>query len=780
MKSEDIIITGLRENNLKNIDLRIPKQKIVVFTGVSGSGKSSIVFDTVASESQRQLNESYPAFLRSRLPKYPKPHADSIENLTASVIVDQSPLGGNARSTVGTISDMYSLLRLLYSRIGTPYIGSSSCFSFNNPDGMCRTCGGMGRISRVNIEKFIDENKSLNEGAILLSLYKTTGYFWKQLGKSNYFDMNKKLKDFSMKERNLLYWGNPAGETGAGKDGGITDFSGEGSADSNKFKKKVFEGIVRQLQRLFLTRDTSKLSKASQEHQEAILIDEPCPGCRGSRLNAAALSCKVQGYSIAEMCRMEFTELKKVIDSITDPRVSTVVSSLSATLSRLIDIGLPYLSFDRESSTLSGGESQRLKLVRYMGSSLTDLTYIFDEPTTGLHPRDVWRMKKLLESLRGKGNSVLVVEHDKDVISGADEIIDVGPAAGKKGGQIVYQGNYEGLLHSDTLTGRALKMQFSYKEKVRTAKSYLPLEHVCIHNLKDVSVKIPAGVMTVVTGVAGSGKSSLISHAFADKYSDRVIKVDQGPITATNRSMPASYLGFFDEIRKLFSLATGRNEGLFSFNSEGACPVCRGKGVVVTELAFMDPVITPCEACNQTRYNEKALAAKLQGKSIVDVLQMSAEEALVFFNKIAKSGISGSGVLRCASKICSVLQRMIDCGLPYLELGQPLSTLSGGERQRVKLAKHLGKKGNIYILDEPTTGLHISDTEKLLALFDRIVDKGNTVIIIEHDLNVARHADWIIDVGPDGGKNGGQIVFEGTPCQMRDFANTITAQWMRR
>ena len=541
---------------------------------------------------------------------------------------------------------------------------------------------------------------------------------------------------------------------------------------------------------MFLTRDTSKMSKASQEHQESVLTDEPCPDCNGTRLNAAARSCKVQGYSITQMCKMEFTELKKVIDSITDSSVSTVVASLSSTLSRLIEIGLPYLSLDRESSTLSGGESQRLKLVRYMGSSLTDLTYIFDEPTTGLHPRDVWRMKKLLESLRDKGNSVLVVEHDKDVISGADEIIDVGPNAGKKGGQIVYQGSYEGLLEADTITGRAMKMKFAYKENVRKAKSFLQLEHVSLHNLKDDSVNIPVGVMTVITGVAGSGKSSLISHAFADTYADQVIKVDQGAITATNRSMPASYLSFFDEIRKMFSLATGEDESLFSFNSDGVCPVCHGKGVIVTELAFMDPVITPCEACNQTRYNEKALDAKLNGKSIVEVLGMSAEEAIVFFSEIKKTGIGNeiknvqvaqtANISRCVSKINSVIQRMIDCGLSYMELGQPLSTLSGGERQRMKLAKHLGKKGNIYILDEPTTGLHISDTEKLLTLFDRIVDKGNTMIIIEHDLDVARHADWIIDVGPDGGKNGGQIVFEGTPTQMRDSAKTITAEWLRK
>lgn len=767
MKNENIFIKGLKENNLKNIDVSIPKQKLVVFTGVSGSGKSSIVFDTIASESQRQLNESYSAFIRNRLPKYPKPHADRIDNLTASIIVDQSPLGGNARSTVGTISDMYSQLRLIFSRIGTPNIGSSSYFSFNNPLGMCMTCSGMGKVSRINIEKFLDEEKTLNDGAIKLSMYKTTGYFFKLISQSNILDMNKKLKDFSVEEKNILFWGNPQGDEKT---------NSENSDDTNKFKRKKFEGIVRHMKRLFLNRDTSLLSKASQEHQEKVLIDEPCPDCNGARLNQTARSCKVMGYSITELSNMEFTELKKIIDSIKDQTVETVVSALSATLGRLIDIGLPYLSLDRDSVSLSGGEAQRLKLVRYMGSSLTDLTYIFDEPSTGLHPRDVWRMKKLLASLRDKGNSVLVVEHDRDVIAGADEIIDVGPKAGKHGGEIVFQGSYEKLLEANTLTGQAMKMKFPYKEKVRTPKSWLAIEHATLHNLKDVSVKIPEGVMTVVTGVAGSGKSSLISHVFATKYEDRVIKVDQGAITATNRSMPASYLGFFDEIRKLFSVATGESESLFSFNSEGACPVCHGKGFIETELAFMDPVITPCESCSQTRYNEKALNTKLNGKSIVEVLKMTADEAIDFF----KASITSEALKKPVEKICKVLDAMKECGLSYMELGQPLSTLSGGERQRVKLAKHLGKKGNIYILDEPTTGLHISDTEKLLTLFDRIVDKGNTIVIIEHDLDVAKHADWIIDVGPDGGKNGGQIVFEGTPTQMRDTSKTITADWMRQ
>jgi excinuclease ABC A subunit len=737
----NIRLKGLRQNNLKNVSLEIPKGKIVAFTGVSGSGKSSIVFDTIAAESQRQMNETYSAFVRGRLPKYEKPHVDYIDNLTASVIVDQSPLGGNVRSTVGTISDLYASLRLLFSRIGMPTVGTASYFSFNDPKGMCKKCAGIGKVTIIDIEVMLDKSKSWREGCVDDSLYTPGSWYWKQYSDSGLFDVEKPLNEYTQEEYNLLVYGSRDGKS------------------EQEYPK--LEGLFNHYTRLYLKRDISNMSKHTKEKSEDLIKEELCPVCKGKRLNEEVLNCKIQGYSIADMCEMEFVELREVLKTITDKRVATIIQSLCEGLERMIEIGLPYLHLNRESSTLSGGEAQRLKLVRYMGSSLTGMTYIFDEPSTGLHPRDVNRMNQLLIRLRDKGNTVLVVEHDKDVISIADEIIDVGPLAGKEGGEIVFQGSYEELLKVNTLTSKAMKINVPIKEQIRKAQGYLPITNANLNNLKNVSVNIPRGVMTVVTGVAGSGKSTLISHVFAEKYKDNVGKVDQGPITATNRSMPATFLGFFDEIRKLFANENGVDAGFFSFNSKGACPVCQGKGVIVTELVFMDPIVTECETCSGSRYSEEALSYGYKGKNIIEVLSMTIEEALIFFksNKIKKS-----------------LQAMKEVGLAYMTLGQPLHTLSGGERQRVKLAKYLDKKGNIYILDEPTTGLHVSDINKLLQLFERIVEKGNTVVIIEHNLEVVKQADWIIDIGPDGGKNGGQVVFEGTPRDMVNESSTITAQ----
>ncbi len=741
-----IIIRGLHQNNLKNISLDIPKEKIVVFTGVSGSGKSSIVFDTIAAESQRQMNETYTAFIRGRLPKFEKPKVDKIENLSASVIIDQTRLGGNARSTVGTISDMYSALRLLYSRIGEPYVGTASFFSFNDPNGMCPECSGIGKVMELDITPMIAEDKSWNEGMVDLPAFHIDNWYWKQYTGSGLFELDKKWGDYTPKERNLLLYG-------AAKPG------------EPRVVKQV-EGIHNMMSRLLLKRDGAEMGEASMRRLTNLVHQNDCPICHGKRLNAAALSSKVAGFGIDEMCEMEFTKLREVLQTVTDSRGSSIVDSLVMALDRMIDIGLPYLSFNRESSTLSGGEAQRLKLVRYMGSALTGMTYIFDEPSTGMHPRDVHRMTKLLQSLRDKGNTVLVVEHDKDVISIADEVIDVGPLAGRNGGEILYQGSFETLLVSGTLTGNAMQAQIPFKEEPRKPKEFLPVREATIHNLKNISIDIPLNILTAVTGVAGSGKSSLIRDVFAAQYEDRVVLVDQSPVTATGRSTPATFLGFFDEIRKRMAKENGVSAALFSFNSKGACPVCKGRGVIVTELVFMDPVTTTCEVCGGSRYSDEALSHNYHGKNIVDVLNMSAEEAEEFFAD--------------CPKIRKHLHAMVAVGLPYLSLGQPLSTLSGGERQRVKLAKYLDKKGNIYVLDEPTTGLHASDVQAIMKLLDGFVKRGNTVIVIEHNMDVVKQADYVIDIGPDGGTAGGEVVFTGTPQEMVDNSESITARYLRK
>lgn len=745
-KQNSIVIKGLHQNNLKHVALKIPKEKIVVFTGVSGSGKSSIVFDTLAAESQRQMNETYTAFIRSRLPKYEKPKVDFIDHLSASVIIDQSRLQGNARSTVGTISDLYSMMRLLFSRIGEPHIKSASSFSFNDPAGMCPKCYGLGKIVELDLRKALNQDKSWCEGMVDLPAFHPGNWYYRQYTESGLFDVNKKLKDYTEQEYNLLLYG-------AYKRGG-------------KRLNKRIEGIHNHFSRLLINRDHMNSSDISKKRLDEMTQERECPLCHGRRLHENILSCRINGYNIAELCEMEFLKLRDVLLDIKDTRAETIIENLIASLTRMIDIGLPYLSMNRESSTLSGGEAQRLKLVRHMGSSLTGLTYIFDEPSTGMHPRDVYRMTKLLRKLRDRGNSVLVVEHDKDVISIADEIIDVGPFAGKNGGQIMFQGSYEQLLCSHTLTGQAMREQVKIKEQPRIPLKYLPVTDASIHNLKHISVDIPLQVLTVVSGVAGSGKSSLIRDVFAKQYKDRVVMIDQSPITATGRSTPATFLDFSNDIRKIMAVEHQIDVGMFSFNSKGGCPHCHGKGVVVTELVFMDPVTTKCEMCEGKRYSEEALSYRHRGKNISEIMELSVEEALKFFSD--------------HSKIYRKLQTLSEVGLSYISLGQPLSTLSGGERQRIKLAKHLKNKGNIFILDEPTTGLHASDIKGIMKLLEGFVNRGNTVIIIEHNLDVLKQADYLIDIGPDGGTNGGEIVFIGTPRQMLENAETITAQYLRK
>ena len=740
----DIFVQGLTQNNLKHITFRIPKEKITVFTGVSGSGKSSIVFDTIAAESQRQMNATYPAFVRSRLPKYPKPAVERIDNLSPTVVVDQSPLGGNARSTVGTISGLYASLRLLFSRIGKPYAGTASCFSFNDQSGMCKTCSGLGKVTKVDVKAILDMEKSWNEGCVKDSLYRPGSWYWKQYAGSGLFDLDKPIGKYTSEEYNLLLYGSRDGRS--------------------KPENPKVTGLYHKYTKTLLNRDISTKSKHTQEKSQNLVVEMECADCRGKRLNEAALSCKIGGYSIADMCGMELTRLREVLAQITDQTVGVLVQTIMEGLDRMIEIGLPYLHLNRETPSLSGGEAQRLKLVRYMGSSLTGMTYIFDEPSAGMHPRDVYRMNNLLRQLRDKGNTVLVVEHDKDVISIADYVIDVGPQAGQNGGEIVFAGSYQKLLQADTLTGRAMLHSLPIKRTPRRPVGSLPVRNACLYNLKHVDVDIPLGIMTVVTGVAGSGKSTLITKVFAKQYESDIVMVDQGPITATNRSTPASYLGFFDEIRKLLAKESGKPDSLFSFNSTGGCPVCGGKGVIVTELAFMDPIVTECEACGGVRYNEEALACTYKGKNIVGLLGLTASQAMEVFEDL---------------KIRKRLKVMQQVGLSYLTLGQPLSTLSGGERQRIKLAKHLGKKGSIIVMDEPTTGLHMSDIQNLLKLFDFIVARSNTLVVIEHNLDVMKQADWIIDIGPDGGNNGGEVVFVGTPMEMLRSAKTLTADSLR-
>lgn len=744
--NNNIIIKGLKQNNLKNISLELPKNKLIVFTGVSGSGKSSIVFDTIAAESQRQMNETYTAYARARLPKYEKPKVDYIGNLNASVIIDQSRIVGNARSTVGTISEMYSTLRLLYSRIGQPQIGPASFFSFNNPNGMCKCCSGIGKVMDLKIEKCIDFDKSLNESMINLPAFGKGNYYWRVYTGQGLFDLDKKYRDYSEEEKNLLLYGSK-------------------TKDGPRENKKI-EGIKNMFERLCLMKSQEEQTDYSLKKINQFMDEETCPQCHGKRLNPLALSSKVLGYSIDEMSDMELSKLKKVLCSIEDAAGKAIAQPLIDTLSNMIDIGLSYLSLNRETTTLSGGEAQRLKIVRYMSSSLTGMTYIFDEPSVGLHPRDVYRMCKLLKSLKDKGNTVLVVEHDKDIIKIADEIVDVGPLAGVNGGNILFQGSYESLLLTDTLTAKMMKQEIKVNDHPKQPSQFLSIHNANIHNLKNVDVDIPLNVLTVVTGVAGSGKSSLIRDVFAKQYKDRVVLIDQSAITATGRSTVCTYLGFFDEIRKVFALENQVDASYFSFNSKGACPCCKGRGAITTELVFMDPVTIECEQCGGKRYSKESLGYTYKGKDIVEVLEMNVTEAINFFQD--------------NPKVLKHLKALERTGVAYLSLGQPLSTFSGGERQRVKLAKELHKKGNIYILDEPTTGLHGTDIEKVVDLLKEFVKNGNTVIVIEHNTDVMKMADYIIDVGPDGGSGGGEIVYTGTVKNMIETANTITAEYIRK
>lgn len=717
VSNDHIVLTGLRQNNLKDVSLRLPKEQLTVFTGVSGSGKSSIVFSTIAVESQRQLNETFTSFIRNRLPRFERPRADTMANLTPAVVVDQRRVTGNARSTVGTMTEIHAILRVLFSRYGTPSAGESTAYSFNDPSGMCEQCQGLGKTVRVDESRILDEELSLNQGAI--TVHPVGSYAWQLHAGSGLYDPDKPVKDFTAQEREQLLYG-----------GGF-------KVDRGGYTN-TYEGVITRFNRLFLNRDAASLDEAARR----VVVEGPCPACRGARLNEAALASRIGGLNLADHCAMEVSDLIEVLQGLGNPVAGSAVQALR----RIEGIGLGYLSLDRATSTLSGGEAQRLKTVRHLGSSLTGMTYIFDEPSVGLHPSDVSRLGDLLLELRDKGNTVLVVEHDRDVIALADHVVDMGPGAGSHGGRVVFEGTVDGLTASGTLTGQRLGQATGLKEGFREPTGLLTIEGADLHNLRQVTVQVPTGVLTTVTGVAGSGKSTLVSQ-----LPPGALFVDQSPISASNRSTPATYLNVMDPIRRRFAEANGVDAALFSFNSKGACPACKGRGEIKTDLAFMDPVTTTCEACGGRRYSREALSYTLDGRTIADVLAMTAEEYGV--------------------------PDLDELGLGYLTLGQPLSTLSGGERQRLKLAHRLRESGNVYVFDEPTTGLHMADVDTLLALLDRLVDGGNTVIVVEHDLDVVKHADWVIDLGPGAGKHGGRVVFEGTPAALAD-ASTQTAKYL--
>jgi len=752
LSQEYITIRGARENNLKNVSLRIPKRKITLFTGVSGSGKSSIVFDTIAAEARRQLNETFSTFVRNFLPRYAQPDADAIENLSMAIVVDQKHLGGGSKSTVGTITDIFSVLRLMFSRIGQPFAGYPNAFSFNDPQGMCPECNGLGRKIGVDLEKFLDTSKSLRSGAILFPEYAVDSWGWNILTQSGLFDLNKKLDDYSHEEMELLLHGKPY-KVKVKMGGKAINIS--------------MEGIVDRFAHKYITRDLKAMSARTQKSVAPYMTYGPCTLCKGARLNPAALACRINGYNIAQMAAMEVDELIEVIRKIQDPVAAPMVDSLVDRLRHMINIGLEYLSLSRETDTLSGGESQRIKMVKHLSSSLVDVLYVFDEPSIGMHPRDVHRLNELLQKLRDKGNTVIVVEHDPDVIKVADHVVDLGPHAGTRGGTVVFEGSYTDLLKADTLTGRHLKEALPIKSGFRAAKGKLPITKAKANNLQNVSVVIPKGVLTVVTGVAGSGKSSLIHQSFLRQHPDAIV-IDQTPVGVSSRSNPATYTGILDEVRKLFAKVNKVNPALFSFNSKGACENCQGLGVIYTELAYLDEVKSPCEICGGKRFKDEVLAYRFHGKSISDVLNMPVREALEFFE--AKH--VGNEVMR-------KLQALSDVGLDYLTLGQPLSTLSGGECQRLKLAGELHKKGSVYVMDEPTTGLHMSDIGHLLAIINRLVDAGNTVIVIEHNLAIVKNADWIVDMGPEGGNKGGRVMFEGTPRQLLECQQSLTSGYLR-
>ncbi|GAA2095123.1 ATP-binding cassette domain-containing protein [Actinomadura alba] len=738
-----IEVRGARENNLKDISVDLPKRRLTVFTGVSGSGKSSLVFGTIAAESQRLINETYAAFIQSFMPSMGRPDVDALRNLSAAIVVDQERMGTNSRSTVGTATDAYTMLRIIFSRLGTPHIGTSTAFSFNSAEGMCSECEGLGQVSKIDIDQVVDRELSLNEGAITVPGYAVDSWQWQVFASSGFFDPDVKLKDYTPEQwEDLLH--KPTCKVKIGT------------------HNLTYDGLINRIERSYLSKDREAMQSHIRAFVDRAVVFATCPSCGGTRLSAAALSSTIKDVNIAQCSAMQISDLAEFIAAIDDESVAPLLATLRQTLDSLVEIGLGYLSLDRTSSSLSGGEAQRVKMVRHLGSSLTDVTYVFDEPTVGLHPHDIQRMNDLLLRLRDKGNTVLVVEHKPEVIVTADHVVDLGPGAGSDGGEICYVGDVAGLRASDTLTGRHLEHRAGLRDEVRTPTGWIPITGATVHNLKNVSVDVPTGVLTVVTGVAGSGKSSLIHGHLSGR--DGVVVADQSPIRGSRRSNPATYTGLLGPIRTAFAKANGVKAALFSANSQGACPKCNGIGLVYTDLAMMAGVASVCEECEGKRFTPEVLTYTLHGKNISEVLGMSIAEAYDFFR---------SGQAR------TILGRLRDVGLGYLRLGQPLNTLSGGERQRLKLAIHMAEKSSVYVLDEPTSGLHMADVDKLLALLDRLVDDGNTVVVIEHHQAVMAHADWLIDLGPGGGHDGGEVVFTGTPAELVEKAETLTARHLR-
>lgn len=752
-EQEPIEIVGASENNLKHISLQVPKEKLVVFAGVSGSGKSSLVFDTLAVESSRQWQSTYPLYIRNRMPSYERPAVDYIRNLTPAIVVDQKGIGTNSRSTVGTATDIAPLIRLLFSRLGQPSAGGATAYSFNHPLGMCQACTGLGEQVQLKEEAMFDLDKSIREGGIRFSPFaggSWQGWFYRECP---LYDSNKKLRNFTEQEWKDLQYG-PEKEL-------------EMVMVNNKVgtvSKLKYEGVIPRFNRLYLNRDLSRQKQAVQEEVLRFVRKAPCPCCGGTGLNPKALASKIGGYNIADYYTMEITELIPILKQIVSPLGAAISRQIISCLENMIAVGLGYLSLGRRTDTLSGGESQRLKMVRCLGSSLSNITYVFDEPTAGLHPQDAARVGQLMQQIRKRHNTVLVVEHNRDMIAMADEIIELGPAAGTQGGQIVFQGTFPELLKADTLTARSMGQSIPVNQNPRPWTEGLWIRNARRNNLKNLTIQIPKGVLTAVSGVAGSGKSSLIAREFPEQHPD-VILIDQKPIGTSSRSTPATYTGAMDEIRKVFAKANQVGAEWFSFNSKGACPICKGTGEIVPDVAFADPVAIRCEECGGHRYNAKALSYTYQGKNIEQVLSLTAQEAMDFFRE---------------KKIVSLLKGLADVGLGYLTLGQPTSTLSGGEIQRLKLASKLTEQGNVYVLDEPSVGMHARDITTLLNLLQQLVEEGNTVVMIEHRLELIAAADWVIDLGPGSGDGGGEVLFEGTPQQLLSCKASATATYMSR